>query len=54
MSKDNRTLSGKKLDKKKDIKKINNWLLDELGVKDETNQLADIFYSGLINKRQKK
>ena len=53
MSKDKRTLSGKKLDKKKDIKKINNWLLDEMGVKDETNQLADIFYSGLVEKKQK-
>jgi len=53
MSKDKRTLSGKKSDKQKDIKKINNWLLDELGVKDETNTLADIFYSGLVEKKQK-
>jgi len=53
MSKNNRTLSGKKSDKQKDIKKINNWLLDEMGVKDETNQLADIFYSGLVDKKEK-
>tara|TARA_R110000803_G_scaffold9824_5_gene30650 strand:- start:5704 stop:5937 length:234 start_codon:yes stop_codon:yes gene_type:complete len=52
MKKDNKTLSGKKPNKKKDIQKINNWL-DTMNIKDESNTLADIFYSGLTKNNSK-
>jgi len=52
MKKDNKTLSGKKQNKKKDIEKINNWL-DTMNIKDQSNTLADIFYSGLTKKNSK-
>jgi len=52
MKKENKILSGKKQNKKKDIQKINNWL-DTMNIKDESNTLADIFYSGLTKNNSK-
>jgi len=52
MKKDNKTLSAEKQDKKKDIKKINDWL-ETMNIKDESNTLAQIFYSGMIKNDSK-
>ena len=52
MKKDNKTLSGKKQDKKKDIKKLNDWL-ETMNIKDESNTLAQIFYNGMVKNDSK-
>ena len=46
MKKENKILSAKKLDKKKDIQRINNWL-DTMNIKDESNTLALVLLEGI-------
>jgi len=49
MKKENKILSAKKLDKKKDIREINDWL-DTMNIKDESNTLALVLLEGIKKK----
>ena len=51
MKKDNKTLSGKKQNKKKDIEKINSWL-GTMNIKDESNTLALVLLEGIKKKQR--